>query len=131
MRTASDKTDRAEGEGKRRANPRTGAPVKLGKRPGTRGRLSSSRANSAEWPPSGRTARSGGGGRVGGWRNEAGENGSIQKLSRPALPAPEGPSPGRACRKPRVAAEGEEPRGSTGRGLPWPDRARPRSPLHT
>lgn len=91
-----------------------------GERPGTRGGLSSSRANSGVGGP----PAVGGGG-------EAGENGSIHRLSRPALPVPEGPSLGRASQKHRVSAEGEEPRGSEGRGLPWTQKGRPCSPLHS
>lgn len=115
MLKASDNTDRAKKVEGKHSNE---APVRNTERPGTRGSLRSSRANSrvdAEWAD-----RTGWGG--------AGENGPIQKLSGPALPVPEGPSAGQACRKHRVPAEGEEPTSSEGRGSPGL-RARPFSPL--
>lgn len=122
MQKGSDNTLRVQGEGKRRGKHSSGAPVRHRTRPGTRCRLSSSRANSgvdAEWAD-----HTGGGG------GEAGENGSTPELSRPAY----------LCQRIRArdepAGSTEFPRRGRSRGaqregaLPAPDGDTALSPTH-
>lgn len=122
MRKGSDNTLRVQGEGKRRGKHSSGAPVRHRTRPGTRCRLSSSRANSgvdAEWAD-----RTGGGG----VRLEK----TARLRSGPGpLTCARGSEPGTNLPEAQRSRGGGGAEGLKGKGRSRPQTATPRSLLHT